>query len=90
MLEETSKVHLVQPLCSNKVAQSQLPKTMSRQLLNISKDVESTTSLGNICQSLEWKNILVLRGNLLCLSLWPLPLVLSLNTTEKSLLYPPR
>lgn len=53
MLEETSKVHLVQPLCSNKVAQSQLPKTMSRQLLNISKDVESTTSLGNICQSLE-------------------------------------
>ncbi|KAK4818676.1 hypothetical protein QYF61_017421 [Mycteria americana] len=49
-LEGSSGGHLVQPPCSSGATYSQLPRTMSRQLLNISKDGDSTTSLGNLCQ----------------------------------------
>jgi len=49
-LEGTSGGHLVQPLCSSRATQRWLPKTVSRWLLNISRD--STTSLGNLCQCL--------------------------------------
>ena len=61
------------------------------------KDGDYTTSLGSLCQcSVTFpvkKCFLMFRGNLLCFSLCPLPLVLSLGTTEKSLapssLHPP-
>ncbi|XP_074997864.1 armadillo repeat-containing protein 1 isoform X2 [Calonectris borealis] len=70
---------------------------MSRQLLNISKGGDSTTSLANLCQcsvTLTVKKcFLLFRGNLLSSSVCPLRLVLSLGTTEKSLalssLHPP-
>jgi len=66
---------------------SWLPGTMSRWLLSISKVGDSTTSLGNLCQcSVTFtvkKHFLTFRGNLLCFSLSPSPLVL--GTTEKSL-----
>jgi len=70
---------------------------MSRWLLKITKDGDSTTSLGNWCQCLVPLTVkrcfLMFRENFLCFSLCPFPLVLSLGTTEKSLapsfLYPP-
>ena len=70
---------------------------MSRWLVNIPKDGDSTTSPGNLCQCLVTftvkKCFLMLRGNFPCFSLCPLPLVLSLGTTEQSLslssLHPP-
>ena len=65
------------------------PRTMSRKLLNISRDGDSTTSLCNLCQCLVTltvtKCFLMFRGNLLCFSLCPLPFYLSLGTTGKSL-----
>jgi len=57
--------------------------------LNISREGDSTTSLGSLCQcsvTLRGKKFfLMFRQNFLCFSLCPLPLVLSLGTTEKSL-----
>jgi len=62
---------------------------MSRQLLSISKDGDSTAPLGNLCQSsitLPVERCFpVFRGKLLCFSLCSLPLVLSLGTSEISL-----
>ena len=82
-LEGTSVGHLVQPPC-----QSRLHRTLSRQVLNISRE-ESTTSLGNLFQcsiTLRGKKFfLMFRGNFLCFSLCPLSLLLLLGTTEKSL-----
>ena len=56
---------------------------MSRWLLR------RETSLGNLFQCsialTVKKYFLMFRGNLLCFSLCPLPLVLSLGTTDKSL-----
>jgi len=79
---------LVQAPCSTRATSSQLPRTVSRQLLNISKDGDSITSLGNLCQRLLTltvkKCFLTFRGNLPCFGLCPLPLVLSLGTTKKS------
>lgn len=59
---------------------------MSR-LLSISKEGDPTISLGNLCQCSHTaqKCCLIFRGNLLCSSLCPLPLVLSLGTTDTSL-----
>jgi len=94
-LERTSESQLVQAPCSSRTTYSQLPRTVSRWLLNISKEGDSTASLGNLCQCsvTAKKCFLMFRGNLLCLSLCPLPLVLSLGATEKSLalssLHPP-
>ena len=77
--------------------QSLFPRTMSRWFLNISKDWGSTASLGNLCGYLVpfmWvcgtvkKCFLMFRGNLLCFSLCPLPLILPLDTTGKSLALP--
>jgi len=72
-----------------KQGHSQLLRTMSTRLLNISKDKDSTTPLGNLCQCLVIltvkKCFLMFTRNLLGFSLCPWPLVLSLNTTEKSL-----
>ena len=62
---------------------------MSRRVLNISREGDSTTSLGSLFQcsvTLRGKKFfLMFRQNFLFFSLCPLPLVLSLGTTEKSL-----
>ena len=88
-LEETSVDHLVQPPCQSRVTYSRLHRTLSRQVLNISREEESTPSLGSLFQcsvTLRGKKFfLMFRRNFLCFSLCSLPLVLSLGTTEKSL-----
>jgi len=88
-LEGTSVGHLVQPSCRSRVTQSRLHRTMSRWGLNISREGDSTTSLGSLCRgsiTLGGKKFfLMFRQNFLYFSLCPLPLVLLLGTTEKSL-----
>ena len=63
--------------------------TMSRWLLDIAKDRDSIVILGSLCQcsvTLTVKKcFLMFRGNLLCFILCPLPHVLSLGITGKSL-----
>lgn len=65
------------------------PRTMPRQVQWISRDGDSTTPLGNLCQhscavtvNHSKKSFIVLRWYFLCFSLCPLPLFLSLGTTE--------
>ena len=62
---------------------------MSRRVLNISREGDSTASLGSLGQgsvTLRGKKFfLMFSWNYLCFSLCPLPLVLSLGSTEKSL-----
>jgi len=57
--------------------------------LSISREGDSTTSLGSLFQcsaTLQIKKFfLMFSWNFLCFSLCPLPIVLSLGTTEKSL-----
>lgn len=75
----------------------QLPKTVSRCLLTIFNNRDSTTSQGNLCHC--WltltvkKCFLMFRWTTLCFHLCSLPLVLSWGTTEKNLalfcLHPP-
>ena len=88
-LEGTSVGHLVQPPCRSRVTYNRLHRTSSRQVLNISREGDSTTSLGSLFQgsvTLRGKKFFLLfRRNFLCFSLCLLPLVLSLGTTEKSL-----
>jgi len=88
-LEDTSVAHLVQTSCRSRVAYSRLHRTTFRRVLNISREGDSTTSLGSLCQcsfTLRGKKFfLMFRRNFLCFSVCPLPLVLSLDTTEKSL-----
>jgi len=88
-LEGTSVGHLVQPPCRSRVTYNRLHRTLSRQVLNISRKGDSTTSLGSLFQcsvTLRGKKFfLMFRQNFLCFSLCPLSLVLSLGTTEKSL-----
>ena len=38
--------HLVQPSCQSRITQSRLHRTLSRRILNISREGDSTTSLG--------------------------------------------
>jgi len=68
---------------------SRLHRTLSRWVLNISREGDSTTSLGSLFQgsiTLRGKLFfLMFSWNFLCFSLCPLPLVLSLGTAEKSL-----
>jgi len=82
-LEGTSVGHLVQPPCRSRVTQSRLYRTASRWVLNISREGDSTTSLGSLGQgsiALRGKKFfLMFRRNFLCFSLCPLPLVLSLK-----------
>jgi len=88
-LEGTSVGHLVQYLCHSRVTYSRLQRTLSRRVLNISREGDSTTSPDNLFQcsvTIRGKKFFFMfRRNLLCFSLCPLPLVLSLGTTEKSL-----
>ena len=86
-LEGTSVGHLVQPSCRSRVTYSRLHRTTSRRVLNISREGDSTTSLGSLFQgsiTLRGKKFfLMFSWNFLCFSLCPLPLVLSLGTTER-------
>ena len=88
-LEGTSVGHLVQAPCQSRVTYSRLHRTLSRRALNISRERDSTASLGSLFQgsvTLRGKKFfLMLRRNFLCFSLCPLPLVLSLGTTGQSL-----
>ena len=79
--------------CRSRVTQSRLHRTASRQVFNTSTG-ESPDPLGSLCRisiNLRGKKFsLMFRWNFLCFSLCPLPLVLSLATTEKSLdIHPP-
>jgi len=88
-LERSSGGHLVQPPCSSRATQTWLPRTVSRQLLTISKDGDCTTSLANLlqCSGTPTVKMCFLRFKqiLLCSILCPFPPVLPLGTTEKSL-----
>jgi len=88
-LEGTSGDLLVQPPYQSRVIYGRLHSTTSRWVLNISREGESTTPLGNLFQgsiTLKVKKFfLVFRRNFLGFILCPLPLVLSLGTTEKGL-----
>ena len=78
--------HLVQHSCRSRVTYSRLHRTLSRRVLNISREGDSTTSLGSLFQcsiTLRGKKFfLMFRQNFLWLSLCPLPLVLSLGTKD--------
>jgi len=75
--------------CRSRVTQSRLHSTASSRGLNISREGDSTASLGSLGQgsvTLRGKKFfLMFRWNFLCFSLCPFPLVLSLDTTEESL-----
>ena len=75
--------------CPSRVTHSRLHSTASRRVWNISREGDSTASLGSLGQgsvTLRGKKFfLVFRRNFLCFSLCPLPLVLLLGTTGKSL-----
>ena len=76
--------HLVQPPCQSRVTYSRLHRTVFRWVLNICREGESTTFLENLFQcyvTLKVKIFLMFRRNFLCLSLCPLPLILSLGIT---------
>jgi len=89
-LEGTFASHLAQHPCRSRVTYSRLHRTLSRRVLNISREAESTASLGSLFQcsvTLRVKKFfLMFRWNFLCFNLCPLPLVLSLGTTEKNLI----
>jgi len=58
--------------CQSRVSQSRLHRTSSRQVLNISREGDSTTSLGSLFQgsvTLRVKFFLMFRWNFLCFSL---------------------
>jgi len=71
--------------CPSRVTQSRLHRTLARRGLNISREGDYTTSLGSLGQgsvTLREKFFLTFSWNFLCFSLCPLPLVLSMGTTE--------
>ena len=49
-MEGTSVDHLVQSPCQSRVTQSRLHRTLSRQVLNISREGDSTAPLGSLFQ----------------------------------------
>lgn len=59
-LEEMSGRHQVKPHCSSRTTQRQLPRTMLRWLLIITKDGDPTTSLCNLCQG--WVTLAAVLG----------------------------
>lgn len=65
--------------------QAQLEQVAQR---HVSKNADSPVTLNNLSQhsvTLTVKCFLMLTWNLMCFSLCPLPIVLSLSTTDKSL-----
>jgi len=77
------------PLLKQGHLDPRLHRTLSRWVLNISREGDSTSSLGSLGQgsvTLRGKKFFFMFSwNFLCFSLCPLPLVLSLGTTGKSL-----
>lgn len=76
------------PPCSSKAMPSRLPRTVSRQVLKISKAGDSTTSLDNLCQfsiTCTIKCFPMFRQNLLC-SVYA-HCLLSLDTTENKAIF---
>ena len=75
-LEGTSVGHLVQPPCQSRVTYSRLHRALSRRVLNISGEGDSTTSLGSLCQcsvTLRGKKFfLIFRRNFLCFQFVPI------------------
>ena len=75
--------------CPSRVTHSRLHSTAARRGWNISREGDSTASLGSLGQgsgTLRGKKFLLgFSWSFLCFSLCPLPLVLSLGTTGKSL-----
>ena len=74
-LKGTSEGHLVQSPCPSRVTQSRLHRTLSRRVLNTSREGDTTTSLGSLFQcsiTLRVKKFfLMFRWNFLCFSLCP-------------------
>ena len=68
--------HLIQPSCRSRVTYSRLHRTLSRRVLNISREGDSTTPLGSLFQcsiTLRGKKFfLIFSWNFLCFSLYPL------------------
>jgi len=79
--------HLVQPHFQSSVTYSRLHRTLSRWVLNISREGESTSSLGSLFQgsvTLRGKKFfLMFKWNFLCFSLCPFPLVLLLAPLKR-------
>jgi len=78
--------HVVHYPTQSKDNYSRLLRGMSRWVLNISKDGDSTDSLGNLFRCLTTltvkKFFLMFKRNFLCFSLCPLPFMHSLDITE--------
>jgi len=74
--------------CPSRVTHSRLHRSMSRRGWNISREGDSTVSLGSLGQgsgTLRGKKFfLIFSWSFLCFSLCPLPLVLSLGTKCRS------
>lgn len=94
-LKGTSGDHLGQLPPQGRVTLSRWKRSSSWWDFNVSREGDSTTHLGCLClwsATLNVKFFFMLRCNL-CFGLWPLTLVLLLDTTEKSLApssgYPP-
>lgn len=87
MLEGISVGHCVPHACSSRDTQSHLPRTVSRHFYSISKDLHNPLgNLGQCLVTLRVKKCFLFRQNL-CFSLCPLPWVLALGITEKSLTF---
>jgi len=88
-LEGTPGGHPVQNVYSSMFTESRFPRTMSRQLLKVSKDRESISSLGNLllCAVIFTvkKYLLILRRNQPYFSLCLFGFALSLGTIDQSL-----
>jgi len=85
-LEGLFRGPVVQTSCSSKATYSQLPRTISRCLLNIFKEGASTTSLCNLCLcsvTLTIKKVLLLMiWNLLVLGLAGIGLIFTSSQEE--------
>lgn len=90
-LEKSSRSYLVQVLCPNKDIQRRVSNTHVQAAFENLQGGRSTTSLGNVCQRsithTAQKCCLMFRWNLVCSISCPLPPVLVLGTTKKSLLH---
>ena len=88
-MEGPLKDHLVQSHCWSRYTYIRSHRNMFRLVLSVSRVGDPTTLLGSLFQysvTLTIKKFfLIFMWNLLCSSLHPLPLVLSLDVTEKSL-----
>ena len=89
----TSMGHLVQPPCPSRVIHSRLHRTLSRRVLNISREGDSKTNLGSLFQgsvTLRGKKFfLMFRWNFLSFSLCPLPLSCRWAPLERAWPHPP-